>query len=215
MTKIQNIENERFGRLIAKKYLKTKKGKSSTWLCICDCGETTKVELSSLRNGNTKSCGCLQKDRVREFSTKHKMSHSSEYHAWGNMIQRCTNPNNPEYKNYGARGIIVCREWLNSFEVFFKDMGEKPFSDYSLDRKNNDKGYEKNNCRWIDSSTQAINTRRRENKTTGITNISYSKRDDLFYVDIARKGKRHRKSFKVLNNAIDWKEKVLKIYDNN
>lgn len=209
MRKIQDITNQRFGRLTAKEYAFTEKGKSSTWRCLCDCGKETLVVLTSLKNGNTQSCGCLKIERTKAKVAKHKKSHSSEYHAWGNMIQRCSNSNHPEYKNYGARGIMVCEEWRSSFERFFEDMGEKPSPKFSLDRINNEKGYFKENCRWTDASTQATNQREKENKTTGIKNISYSKRDGLYYVAIERKGQRKRKAFKRLDDAVSWKEKVL------
>ena len=209
MTRIQNIKNQRFNRLVAKEYSHTEKGKSSTWVCECDCGNLVEVELSSLKSSNTQSCGCLRLERMAETNTKHQRSKTSEYYAWDNMLQRCRNPKNPQYKNYGGRGIYVCEEWASSFEAFLNDMGEKPSKNLSLDRIDNNKGYYKNNCRWTDDYTQATNQRNPRNETTGIKNISYSNRDNLYYVGIQRKGQKYRKGFKELKNAIDWKEKVL------
>lgn len=208
--KYKNIKGQKFGRLTAIQYMYTKKGKSSTWMCVCECGNKTTTELSSLRNGRTQSCGCLRLERTKESVTKHKKSHTPEYHAWSNMIQRCTNPNHPEYKNYGERGIAVCSEWRSSFETFYRDIGSKPSKKYSLDRINNQQGYFKENCRWADAFTQAINRRDKANKTVGIKNISYSQRDDLYYVGIERKGIRYRKSFKNIEDAVNWKESTLK-----
>lgn len=210
MSRIQNITGETFNRLTAKEYMYTEKGKSSTWMCQCTCGKEISVELSSLRNGNTQSCGCLRLERTREKNTSHNKSHTSEYYAWDNMKRRCQNKNNPEYKNYGARGIEVCESWSSSFENFLEDMGEKPRKNLSLDRIDNDKGYYKENCRWADMSTQAINQRNPNNESTGIRNISYSKRDNLYCVEITRKGERYRRSFKVLQDAVNWKTKTLK-----
>lgn len=216
MAKIQNISGKKFGRLTAKEYMYTEKGKSSTWLCFCKCGEEIPVELTSLRNGNTQSCGCLRLERLRRKNTTHNKSHTTEYYAWDNMKRRCLNEQHPEYSNYGGRGIGVSKEWINSFEVFFSDMGEKPNKKFSLDRIDNSKGYCKENCRWADGSTQATNQRDPENKTTGIKNISYDKRDSLYNVAITRKGQRYRKSFKELEDAVKWKEKILKkIHDKN
>lgn len=209
MTKIKNIKNQRFGKLIAKEYSHTEKGKSSTWICKCDCGNIIPVVISSLNSGNTQSCGCFRLERIKEAVTTHGEGRSTEYIAWGNMIQRCTNPNNPEYINYGGRNITICEEWKNSFETFLNDMGRKPDKKFSLDRIDNNKGYYKENCRWTNCSIQAINQRDKKNKTTGIKNISYSKRDNLYYVGIERKGKRYRKAFKNLENAIDWKKQIL------
>lgn len=210
MNKSHNIKGERFNRLVAIEYMYRDKGKSSRWLCRCDCGKEISVEIASLRSGNTQSCGCLRLERVRDKISTHGKSYTTEYHAWGNMVQRCTNPSNPEYKNYGGRGISISSEWRNSFENFLEDMGPKPNKSFSLDRINNEDGYYKENCHWTDSSAQATNRRDAENKTVGIKNISYSKRDDLYYVGIERKGIRHRKSFKYLDDAINWKENTLK-----
>lgn len=210
MNKSHNIKGERFNRLVAIEYMYRDKGKSSRWLCQCDCGKKVSVEISSLRSGNTQSCGCLRLERVRDKISTHGKSYTTEYHAWGNMIQRCTNPSNPEYKNYGGRGIFISPEWRNSFENFLEDMGPKPNKSLSLDRINNEDGYYKENCHWASSSAQVVNRRDVENKTVGIKNISYSKRDDLYYVGIERKGIRHRKAFKNLDDAINWKENTLK-----
>lgn len=209
MPRIQDITGQKFGKLTAKEYMFTDKGKSSTWLCECECGNTIPVVLVSLRNGNTQSCGCLRLENLRKKVSTHRKTHSSEYYAWSNMIQRCTNPKNPEYKNYGNRGIFVCDKWRNSFQSFLEDVGEKPKKSYSLDRINNQDGYYKENCRWTDSYTQANNQRDRKNETTGIKNISYSNRDDLYCVGIIRNGKRYRKQFKELQDAVAWKEKIL------
>lgn len=84
---------------------------------------------------------------------------SKENNAWTNMIQRCTNPNRPDYKYYGDRGITVCPEWLNSFGQFLKNMGNCP-EGMSLDRIDNSKNYEPNNCRWATKNEQMQNTRK-------------------------------------------------------
>lgn len=87
-------------------------------------------------------------------------SKTSEYAAWGAMIQRCTNPKNPVFMNYGGRGIRVCDRWRSSFDDFVNDMGPRPTPAHSLDRVNNDGDYEPANCRWADSQTQRLNQRR-------------------------------------------------------
>jgi hypothetical protein len=82
---------------------------------------------------------------------------SPEYQVWANLIQRCNNPKNPMYPKYGGRGITVCARWLNSFDNFFSDMGHRPGPEYSLDRKDNDLGYYKGNCRWATAQEQSVN----------------------------------------------------------
>lgn len=84
---------------------------------------------------------------------------SPEFWAWSNMRARCSNPDDPRYDDYGGRGITVCERWQNSFFAFFEDMGPRPTPDHSLDRENNDRGYEPGNCRWATRKEQAWNRR--------------------------------------------------------
>jgi len=84
---------------------------------------------------------------------------SLEHRSWANMKARCQNPNHSQYKDYGGRGIIVCRRWLCSFENFFADMGERLGPEYSIDRTDNDGNYEPSNCQWSTKHEQQINSR--------------------------------------------------------
>lgn len=122
------------------------------WKCLCDCGNYVDVRGYGLRTGKTKSCGCFGVDLL----TKHGMTGTVEHDAWKAIIQRCTNPNNPRYKIYGGRGITISNEWLD-FECFYSDMGKRP-PGKSIDRKNNDLGYSKDNCRWATRKEQDNNT---------------------------------------------------------
>jgi hypothetical protein len=130
------------------------------WLCRCECGSEKIVLGQNLRNGNTKSCGCLNADRD---GPKARHGHaqagcqSSTYTTWQAMIARCTNPKVQAYKWYGLLGVSVCDRWM-SFENFLADMGERPVGT-TLDRNENSVGYCKDNCRWADRRTQARNRR--------------------------------------------------------
>lgn len=124
----------------------------------CDCGSSVVVLAQNLKCGRTRSCGCNIATANRKAATKHGFTKFPEYSIWRLMIQRCTNPDDPRYKDYGGRGIAVCERWLK-FENFLTDMGRRP-DGMSLDRRNNDMGYEPGNCRWATSVTQANNTRR-------------------------------------------------------
>ena len=105
------------------------------------------------------------------------MTNTPEYRSWAAMITRCTNPNAPQFKNYGGRGIFVCEDWLNSFECFFNDMGLKPSKKHSIDRIDNNFGYNKANCKWSNAVEQCSNkTNNRKylykNETLTVTEIS-------------------------------------------
>lgn len=148
----------RFGRLLVVEPAE-KIGGHTAWTCICDCGKRAAVKRGMIQSGLTKSCGCLQAEsRMTHGHTKGK-SKSSEYHSWSSMRDRCTNPNAASYENYGGRGITVCEEWMSSFDAFMRDMGPKPTIKHSIDRIDNDGGYNKDNCVWSNRKVQASNRR--------------------------------------------------------
>lgn len=125
---------------------------------LCDCGRTTITRANGIIYGNTKSCGCLNKERVKQISTKHGMYLTKTYKAWRNMLSRCYNPHSSKFYLYGGKGITVCDQWHN-FENFLADMGEAP-TGRSLERKDGQKGYEKSNCIWATIKEQNRNTSR-------------------------------------------------------
>lgn len=132
-------------------------------LCRCRCGTEKLVQLSSLENGLSRSCGCLSVELTRKRFTSHGarigQRWSKEYRAWNDMKSRCLNPNVIGYKNYGGRAITICERWKNSFAAFSSDMGRAP-KGASLDRRDNDKGYFPDNCRWGTAKEQTRNRRR-------------------------------------------------------
>ena len=158
-----DLTGKRFGRLSVVEYLGVNKHKKRMWLCRCDCGGSTKTTTSALLSGKTKNCSCLRRENcaasVRARSITHGMRNTKEYHAWCAMKQRCYNPKNENFKNYGGRGITVCESWRNSFEAFYADMGKCP-KGYSIERMDVNGNYEPANCYWASLLTQANNKRR-------------------------------------------------------
>jgi len=129
----------------------------SYWNVVCSCGSKFIVIGRALTSGNTKSCGCLRKEITSERFAKHLLCKTATYTSWANLIQRCTNINSSHYKDYGGRGITICEKWL-TFTGFYEDMGDRP-EGMSLDRKDNDGNYNKENCKWSTQKEQCNNKR--------------------------------------------------------
>lgn len=155
---------KKFGRLTVIEelpvYISESGYKVKKCLCICDCGKKKTIRLYDLTSKKTKSCGCIQKEKVGARNRTHGKSKTRLYHTWFDMKHRCTKSINPEYKNYGGRGISVCEEWINengftNFENWALRNGYK--ENLSLDRINNDLNYSPDNCRWVDRVTQQRN----------------------------------------------------------
>lgn len=156
MPVMKDLRGMRVGRLLVIEPTSLRKNGRVIWKCKCDCGNEAFVRSSSLlKPQSTKSCGCYERDSRFERGT-HKMTNSSEYRSWCKMKARCYNPRDKRFKNYGARGILVCERWRGSFQTFYDDMGPKP-AHYSLERIDNDGNYAPQNCKWIPMAEQAKN----------------------------------------------------------
>lgn len=159
MKRVEVKIGDKYGRLTVVSELSKKNGDRFFEL-RCDCGNITNVILERLRSGETKSCGCLKKEIGKLLIThgeSRNMANTVEYKTWCSMKDRCYNKNNPKYKNWGGRGIIVCDEWINSYETFLSDMGRKPLPELSIERKDVNKNYCKENCIWGDDEQQRNN----------------------------------------------------------
>lgn len=164
--KFIDLTNLRFGRLLVQELMPMSFKKIRRWRCLCDCGKICYPKGQSLRSGITKSCGCLHKDNLAIMLTTHGMTKKGLhkpllYSTWAAMKSRCYNKNEQSFKNYGGRGISVCRRWLgkDGFINFLTDMGDKPSNAHSIDRINVNGNYEPLNCRWATDEQQASNKR--------------------------------------------------------
>lgn len=165
MGKLIDLTGQRFGRLTVIEKSPSRRGDKTWWSCKCDCGSTLEVWSVYLRNGTTKSCGCLNREmcsaRLKAYRKRNGADGRSKtrlHSIWAGMKERCLSPGSHAYALYGGRGITVCDEWRNSFEAFRDWALTHGYSeDLSIDRIDVDGDYCPENCRWADAITQSNN----------------------------------------------------------
>lgn len=162
------LTNKRFGLLVAIDIAGRNTSGAYQWNCICDCGNKTIVGASKLKSGHTVSCGCFRREVSRNRSIKMHLTHgltkTREFVSWTQMKSKCLSKSSFDYEQFGGRGIGVCARWIESFENFLEDMGERP-PGTGLSRLKLDEDYSKDNCYWA-TPRQIANNRRVSVKTT-------------------------------------------------
>ena len=166
--KLNDLTGKRFGRLTVISRCDHNLNGEPAWNCICDCGKSKVIRGEALKNGATKSCGCisaeLSRERMKKIATTHGESRTRLYSVWASMLARCENPNRPQYKNYGSIGISVCPEW-HDFKVFSEWAKENGYDENAkygkctLERMCGSLGYSPENCKWCNMTGQARNKR--------------------------------------------------------
>lgn len=156
---VENLIGQKFNRLTVISQAESK-NQRRYWNCLCECGNNTIVTTSKLKNGHTKSCGCIASEIIIKRNTTHGLRKTRIYNIWYDIKRRCYNKKNKSYSNYGGRGISVCDEWLNDFMNFYNWAMENGYTDdLTIDRIDVNGNYEPSNCCWVTKAQQSLNRR--------------------------------------------------------
>jgi hypothetical protein len=194
---------QRFGKLVVLEQAGRSPSKKVLWKCQCDCGNQSTVPSGSLVTGNTESCGCV----IKNF--KHGGSGKASYNSWRAMVRRCTNPEDKDYKRYGAKGISVCPEWMD-YATFRDAMGE-PVGTETLDRIDPAGNYEPNNVRWASPTVQARNINVKKTSKSGYIGVHF--RRGKWYGEITvKKNKYYSKACSTIEEAAAARKELEQRY---
>lgn len=188
--KMADLTGMKFGRWTIIEYSHRNISRDHFWLCICECGTKRAVNSSGLRNGTSKSCGCINKERLKKNTHKYGLDNPKAqkriYSTWKRMKNRCNSSTATGYEYYGGRGIKVCDEWLNSPEAFYNwAISNGYHKDLSIDRIDNDKDYSPDNCRWATPLQQVCNRRGSSKKKSGLPLGVFRNKDGRYYSAIS------------------------------
>lgn len=184
--KATNMVGMVFSRLVVLGLAGTDSHQKQKWLCRCECGNTVTPSTSDLTTGHSRSCGCSRKGNKASLS--HGMSATPEYRSWRAMKARCYNEKFPAYEYWGGRGIKVCDKWIDSFQEFYADMGNRP-QGTTLDRIDNNGDYTPNNCRWATLTEQSHNKRTPKKNKVGVKGVRFNAKDGVWISQITHNRK--------------------------
>ena len=200
MNKTLELVGQQYGQLIVIAKAGKNKWNHPLYWCLCSCGEYIIIMGSDLarKQRSTKSCGCLKRKLAGKQRLIHGQSDTKIYWVWANMRARCFYDKHIDFKNYGGRGITVCKRWFK-FENFIADMGKRPSNKHAIERISNDGNYEPKNCIWVLQAINNRNKRKYKNNTTGCNGVYWNKINKTYMVQI---NKIYLGCFKKLSDAI-------------
>ena len=215
MAKPKDETGNRYGRLIVTKEAGRDNHGNVLWKCKCRCGNIKTTSGRRLRLGSVKSCGCYRKEATAKAKTIHGHHGETIYYVWGNMKDRCLSKKNKSYKNYGGRGIKICKEWLEFLPFYEWAMSHGYQDNLTIERTDNSLGYSPDNCIFATQQEQSLNKRTYKNSKTGIAGINWKENIKKYAVRIGINNQRiHLGYFANIENAITArKEAELKYWN--
>lgn len=203
----KDLTGKRFGRLVCLERGESHPNGSVKWKCLCDCGEEKYVSLALLQKGEVKSCGCLYRETRKTCGLSHGMSRSKEYDVFKGVLQRCNNPNDDGYHDYGGRGIKCL---FASFEEFYEALGPRP-EKATIERHDVNGHYDKSNCYWETNwSVQAFNRRSNKKRKYALPlGVFFMKSSNTYYAAVTKDGVKHSLNhFCTIKDALDAVKKL-------
>lgn len=205
MTAKANRIGQRFKHCVVVAEAGRDKKSNVLWRCLCDCGTEFTARGYDLTSGRIISCKCAPKAPIKHGKASHRKVRSKIYSVWAALVNRCTNPNDRNYANYGGRGIGLAAEW-REFEKFYSVIGDPPFVGATLDRIDNDKGYVPGNVRWVTHREQMRNTR--NNRW-----ITYGGKTQILADWVKELGCDNASIFYRVNKGMTFEEAVADVYE--
>lgn len=221
----EDLSGKRFGKFLVFEFHERRPIKSNPahtkgyWKCVCDCGTFRVVQENDLKRGHSKSCGCTLKEVLLFTNITHNMSKTKIFKVWQDMKKRCSNSKHKSFSDYGGRGITYSSSW-EKFENFMSDMYSEYREGLTLERKDVNGNYCRENCCWMPKSDQSRNRRKTSNNTSGVTGVSYNKTHKAWVcLWLDESGTRKAKTFRInkygengaFNLACEYRKQMINL----